>query len=206
MDQSPGLALYRFFIDDLFRQQAHVLDEAGERLLSLSSRLGGVPQDAYSALSTADAHFPTITLTTGEAVQVSYGQYRRLLATCRQQADRRAAYEALYDTYSGSLNTYAALYNGVMQREWFEARARGHESTLAAALFGNNIPPAVVLNLIQETKAGVEPFRRYHRLRKRILGLDEYFAFDGFVPLVDYDVRYQYEQVLDWITESVRPL
>ena len=47
------------------------------------SRLGGVPQDAYAALSTADARFPTITLSTGEAVQVSYGQYRKLLATCR---------------------------------------------------------------------------------------------------------------------------
>jgi oligoendopeptidase F len=206
MDQSSGLALYRFFIEDLFRQQAHVLDEAGERLLSLSSRLGGVPQDAYAALSIADAHFPTITLSTGEAVQVSYGQYRKLLATCRNQADRRAAYEALYDTYAGSLNTYAALYNGVMQREWFEARARGHQTTLEAALFGNDIPSSVVLNLIQETKGGVEPFRRYHRLRKRVLGLDDYFIFDGFVPLVDHDVRYRYDDVLDWITESVRPL
>ena len=206
MDQSPDLALYRFFIEDLFRQQAHVLDQAGERLLSLASRLGGVPTDAYSALSTADARFPTITLSTGETVQVSYGQYRRLLATCRRQADRRAAYEALYDTYASSLNTYATLYNGVMQREWFESRARGYGSTLEAALFGNDIPPSVVHNLIRETKNGVEPFRRYHRLRRRVLGLDEYFVFDGFVPLVEHDVRYPYEEVLDWITESVGPL
>jgi oligoendopeptidase F len=206
MDKSPDLALYRFFIEDLFRQQEHVLDQAGERLLSLSSRLGGVPHDAYAALSTADARFPTITLSTGEAVQVSYGQYRKLLATCRRQSDRRAAYEALYDTYAGSLNTYAALYNGVIQREWFEARARGHKSTLEAALFGNNIPTAVVENLIRETKAGVEPFRRYHRLRRRVLGLTEYFAFDGFIPLVDHDVHYRYEEVLDLITDSVAPL
>ncbi len=206
MARTPALALYRFFIEDLFRQQAHVLDEPGERLLSLSSRLGAVPQDAYAALSTADARFPTITLSSGDAVQVSYGQYRKLLATCRRQADRQAAYEALYDTYAGSLNTYATLYNGVMQREWFEARARGYASTLDAALFGNNIPPSVVRNLITETKAGVEPFRRYHRLRKRRLGLDEYFVFDGFVPLVDHDVRYRYDAVLDWITESVGPL
>src|SRR5262245_44584256 len=111
MDATTALAVYRFSIEDLFRQQEHVLDEAGERLLSLSSRLCGVPNDAYAALSTADARFPTITLTNGESVQVSYGQYRKLLATCRQQADRRAAYEALYDTYAASLNTYAALYN-----------------------------------------------------------------------------------------------
>ena len=77
------------------------------------ARLGSVPHDAYAALSTADARFPTITLSTGESVQVSYGQYRKLLAICRDQADRRAAYEALYDTYGASLNTYATLYNGV---------------------------------------------------------------------------------------------
>src|SRR5918993_2788998 len=155
IDASPDLALYRFYLEDLYRQQKHVLDEAGERLLSLSSRLSGVPSEAYAALSTADARFPTITLSTGETVQVSYGQYRKLLAICRNQEDRRNAYEALYDTYGGTLNTYATLYNGVMQREWFEARARGHKSTLEAALFGNNIPPAVVHNLIRETKAGV---------------------------------------------------
>ena len=206
MAQSSDLALYRFFIEDLFRQQEHVLDQAGERLLSLVSRLGSVPHDAYAALSTADAHFPTITLSTGESVQVSYGQYRKLLAICRRQEDRRAAYEALYDTYAGTLNTYAALYNGVMQREWYEARARGHKSALEAALFGNNIPTTVVENLIRETKAGVEPFRRYHRLRKRVLGVKDYFVFDAMVPLIDVDVHYPYEQVLDWITESVKPL
>jgi oligoendopeptidase F len=203
---SPALAVYRFYLEDLFRQQKHVLDESGERLLSLSSRLGTVPHDAYAALSTADAKFPTITLSTGESVQVSYGQYRKLLATCRQQADRRKAYEALYDTYADALNTYAALYNGVMQREWFEARARGYATTLDAALFGNAIPPAVVHNLIHETKNGVEPFRRYHRLRRRVLGLDQYFVFDGFVPLVQHDVHYRYDEVLASITDSVRPL
>ena len=125
------------------------------RLLSLTERLGSVPKDSYAALSTADARFPTITLSTGETTQVSYGQYRKLLATCRSQADRRLAYEALYDTYTASLNTYAAIYNGVMHGDWFEARARGYKTTLDAALFGNAIPTSVVENLIRETKNGV---------------------------------------------------
>ena len=137
---------------------------------------------------------------------MSYGQYRRLLATCRQQADRRAAYEALYDTYGASLNTYATLYNGVMQREWFEARARGYATTLDAALFGNDIPTSVVENLISEAKAGVAPFRRYHALRKRVLGLTDYHVFDAFVPLNDHDEQYTYDDVQDWIVEAMAPL
>ncbi len=206
MDETAGLAVYRFAIEEVFRLQAHVLDEQGEQLLSLTERISSVPKDSYAALSTADARFPTITLSTGESMQVSYGQYRKLLATCRSQADRRLAYEALYDTYTASLNTYAAIYNGVMHGDWFEARARGYKTTLDAALFGNAIPTSVVENLISETKHGVEPFRRYHRLRKRVLHLSEYHVYDAFVPLVDYDVKYAYEDVLDWIVEAVSPL
>jgi oligoendopeptidase F len=206
LDGSADLAVYRFAIEEVFRLQAHVLNEQGERLLSLSDRVGSVPRDAYAALSTADARFPTVTLSTGESTQVSYGQYRKLLATCRSQSDRRLAYEALYDTYTASLNTYAAIYNGVMHGEWFEARARGYATTLDAALFGNAIPTSVVENLIRETKAGVEPFRRYHQLRKRVLGLTDYFVFDAFIPLVQHDVKYAYDDVLDWIVEAVAPL
>jgi oligoendopeptidase F len=206
LNESPELSTYRFAIEEVFRLQEHVLDEQGERLISLSDRLGGVPRDSYAALSTADARFPTITLSTGETTQVSYGQYRRLLATCRSQSDRRLAYEALYDTYGATLNTYATIYNGVMHGEWFEARARGYQTTLDAALFGNAIPTSVVENLIRETKNGVEPFRRYHRLRKRVMKLPDYYVFDALVPIIDFDVRYPYDTVLDWVVEAFAPL
>jgi oligoendopeptidase F len=206
LEGSAELAIYRFAIEEVFRLQEHVLNEQGEKLLSLTDRLGSVPKDAYAALSTADARFPTITLSTGETTQVSYGQYRRLLATCRSQDDRRKAYEALYDTYTATLNTYAAIYNGVMHGDWFEARARGYQTTLDAALVGNAIPTSVVENLIRETKAGVGAFRRYHRLRKRVLKLTDYYVFDAFVPLVEDDVKYAYDDVLEWIVEAVTPL
>jgi oligoendopeptidase F len=39
-----------------------------------------------------------------------------------------------------------------------------------------------------------------------VLGVDTYKLFDVFVPLVQLDVRYPYDEVLDWITASVGPL
>ena len=191
---SPDLAQYRFAIEEVFRQQEHVLDEKGERLMSLSSRLSGAPNEAYQALSTADAKFPEITLSTGEKVTMSYGQYRAVLATNRHQPDRRAAFLAHYGTYSQSLNTYASLYHSVCQRDWFHARARGYKTTLDAALHGNNIPRAVVDTLIEATRAGVEPLRRYHRLRRRALKLDKYFPYDFSIPIIEWDRRYAYDE------------
>jgi oligoendopeptidase F len=206
MDDESALQLYRFAIEDLYRQQEHVLDEAGERLMSLASRLASSPNDSYWALSTADAKFPSITLSTGESVTVSYGQYRAILATRREQADREKAFTALHETYRSSLNTYASLYNGVCQRDWFHTRARGYKSTLEAALHGDNIPTSVVENLIETTKAGVAPLRRYHQLRRRVLNLPSYHVYDFSIPLVTFDKKYNYEDILDWIVESQAPL
>jgi oligoendopeptidase F len=204
--QNPQLATYRFAIEEVYRQQEHVLDEAGERLLSLSTRLSGSPGDSYQALSTADAKFPEVTLSTGETVTMSYGQYRAILATNRNQADRRIAFLGHYGPYNSTLNTYASLYHAVCQRDWFHARARGYATTLDAALHGNNIPRAVVDNLIATTRAGVEPMRRYHRLRRRALKLDKYHPYDFSIPIVDWTRRYAYDDVLAPIVDAVAPL
>jgi oligoendopeptidase F len=205
MAAHPDLELYRFAIEDLYRQQEHVLDDKGERLLSLASRFSSTPNDAYSALSTADVTYPTVRLSTGD-VTLTYGQYRAILATNRNQADRETAFREFHRLYETTVNTYASLYNAVLQRDLFMAESRGYKTTLEAALNGNNIPTAVVENLIESTKAGTEPLRRYHRLRKRVLGVDTYHAYDTTIPLVDFDRQYQYDDVLDWLTASVAPL
>jgi oligoendopeptidase F len=206
MIETDKLATYRFALEDLYRQQEHVLDEKGERLLSLSSRFSGSPNDAYSSLSTADVRYPVLRLSSGAEVTLTYGQYRAILATNRNQQDRAAAFTGFHTLYAGSINTYASLYNGVLQRDWFHSQARDYRSALDAALHGNNIPPAVVENLIASTKAGTEPLRRYHRLRKRVLGVDTYHAYDTTVPLVDFDRKYPYDEVLEWLPASVEAL
>lgn len=203
LDQSPDLGLYRFAIEDLYRQQEHVLDDKGERLLSLSSRFASAPNDAYAALSTADMKHPTVSLSNGQAVTLTYGQYRAILSTNRNQSDREAAFRAFHRVYESSANTYASIYNGVLQRDWFYAQARGYASTLDSAVHGNNIPPAVVENLIAEAKAGTAPLRRYHRLRKAALGLDTYHAYDTTIPIAQIDRRYPYDRVLEWLPASV---
>src|SRR5712691_4955899 len=60
MTERDELAMYRFALEDLYRQQDHVLDDKGEHLLSLSSRFSTSPNDAYAALSTADIKYPAI--------------------------------------------------------------------------------------------------------------------------------------------------
>jgi oligoendopeptidase F len=206
MTLQPDLRLYRFAIEDLYRRQEHVLDDKGEHLLSLSTRFSSTPRDAYAALSTADVKYPSIKLSSGADVTVTYGQYRAILATNRDQRDRAAAFHAIHGLYAANVNTYASLYSAVLQGDWFHSQARGFSSSLEAALHGNNIPTAVVENLIETTRNNVEPLRRYHRLRKKVLSLETYHTYDTTIPLVHVDRRYPYNDVLEWLPASVAPL
>ncbi len=204
--EDPRLGPYRFYLSDLFRQQRHVLDEARETLLSYTSQLANAPREAYSMLSGADIKWPRIVLESGEEITLTYSTYHHLLSTSASQKDRRAAFEALYGVFENHRNTYAALYSAVCHRDWFFARSRGYASTLEASLDGDAIPTAVVENLIETTRSAVAPLRRYLRLRQQALGLEQMHLYDSQVPLVRRDLSYPYEEAVEHIVASVRPL
>lgn len=200
------LAPYRFGIENLYRQQTHVLDEAGEQLLSYFSRFASIPRSIHSELSTSDIKFPDITLSDGETITVTPGQYGLVLATNRNQEDRKAVFEARNGLYNETVNTYAATYNGICQRDWAFAQARNYNSTLEASLEDDNVPVSVYENLVKMVGEGTEPLKRYHRLRMEALKLDEYHLYDSSIPVVDIEKTYEYDSVAEMVIESVAPL
>jgi oligoendopeptidase F len=206
IDATPGLAPYRFPLLDHYRRQAHVLDEKGEHLLSLATRFNAAPGAIYQELSTSDIKFPTLRRADGREVVLSYGNYSELLDTSPSQAERGAAAAAHVGTYEATANTYGAIYNGLLQRDWFLAQARNFPTTLDAALDDHAIPHAVVETLIATTRAGAAPFQRYARLRQKLLGLPSYHLYDGFVPVFHSDRRYPYEEARALALASVAPL
>lgn len=206
LNEYPGLAPYRFPITDTFRKQQHVLSEDKERLLSYYSLLSANPYQAYTAVATADIKFRDLTLPDGQTVTITPGYYRNLLTNDSSQADRAAAFTTFYSTYSDNANSYAAIYNGVLQADWGNAQARNYPTCLEAGLDGYNVPVPVVENLIASVKRGLEPLYRYHRIRRQALGLQEYHRYDGSYPLIDFHKTYEYDDIVPWIVESVAPL
>jgi oligoendopeptidase F len=204
--QTPALQPYRFPILDAYRQQAHVLDDKGERLLSLASQFNHTPATTYQELSTSDIKFPTLRLADGKEVVLSPGNYAALLEGNRDQGERARAAAAHLATYGATANTYAAIYNGILQRDWFIAQARNFPTTLDAALDGNAIPRSVVETLVDATRAGRAPFQRYARLRQKLLGLPSYHLYDSFMPIYQSTKRYPFEQARELALASVAPL
>ncbi len=203
---TPALTPYRFTILDNYRQQKHVLDEPGERLLSFAARFNATPKATFQELSTSDIKFPLVTLSDGKEIKLSPGTYQSVLATNYKQADRAKAFEAYLKTYAATTNTYAAIYNGVLQHDWFRAQARNFPSTLDAALDGNAIPASVVTNLVDTVRQGTAPLQRYIKLRKKLLGLESYHLYDGAIPIYRTDKVYTYADSREQVLASVAPL
>lgn len=205
INTEPRLQPYRFPISEAYRQAAHTLDEDGEKLMSFSARFNGTPTSVYQELSTSDVQFPTITLSDGREIKVSYGGYSEVLNTAAAQADRAAAFKGHYETYAANKNTYAAIYNGVLQRDWFTAQARSYPTTLAAALDGDNVPESVYRTLVETVRAGTGPLQRYFKVRQKMLGLESYHLYDGSRPLLEDKRTYPYDDMKATVLESVAP-
>ncbi|MCG8581840.1 MAG: oligoendopeptidase F [Bacteroidales bacterium] len=203
---NEGLKVYEFELTDMYRLQKHVLSEKMEELVSYFSQVSGTAGDVFTALSTADVVFPEVELSNGEKVKVTPGGYSHVVTNNKNQEDRRKAYEAFYDVYYKNKNTYAAIYNGIVQSDWANARAKKYPTCLDAALEGNAIPKEVYLNLINTVKKHTEPLQKYTKLRKKVLGLEKYYGFDGSLSLTDFNKKYPYEEAVEIVTESVLPL
>ncbi len=200
---TPALEPYSFGILETYRQQAHVLDEQGERLLAFAGPFNSTPSEAYSMLADADVEYPEITLLDGTKVIASHAGYQHGLHTLRRQADREALFKAHFSVYDATPNTWAAIYDGVLQRDWFLAQARNYSTTIEAELDDNAIPETVVETLVTTARDGSAPLRRYHTLRKKVLGLESYHYFDAYLPLVEIDWPLPYDDVAPLIESSV---
>lgn len=204
--QTPALAPYAFPILDNYRRKAHVLDDKGERLLSLAGQFNAAPRTIYQELSTSDIKFPTMKLHDGKDLVLSPGNYAALLESSPHQDERARAAALHVGNYGATANTYGAIYAATVQRDWFLAQARNFPSSLDAALDDNAIPRAVVETLIEAARGGTAPLRRYARLRQRLLGLPSYHLYDASVPIYRSDKTYPFERARDLALQSVAPL
>ena len=77
MADLPELKQYQFGIEDLFRQQAHVLSEDKEKLISYYGQFSQTPASVYTGLSVADINFPKVKLSDGREIVATAGNYAK---------------------------------------------------------------------------------------------------------------------------------
>jgi oligoendopeptidase F len=206
LEQEPGLAVYRRYLERLEKLRPHTLDADAERLLGLSERAQAVGATVGPLLLNAEIPWSTVALGDGTELRVDAQGYTRG-RTRPDRADRIRVYEAFYRQLQQFKGSLAATVNGSVQEHIFEARARNYDSALAAALTPNEVTPSVYRMLVDEVNKSLPTLHRYLKLRHRMLGLPELAYHDMYVPLVGEVVAdYTWERSTRLVKESLAPL
>jgi oligoendopeptidase F len=199
----------KYFEEDLFeayRYKKHVLSKEKEEVLSQLGESFSAPSTTYGMINNADIKFGEVTTTDGEKVELTRGMYSKLIED-EDRNVRKEAYKAYYKPYVQLNNTIASTLSAAIKNNVTLSKMRNYPSALEKSLFSDMVPKEVYDNLIEATKANIEPLHRYAKIRKELLGLSELRQYDLNVPLVsDVKEEISFDEAYETMLKSLAPL
>jgi oligoendopeptidase F len=200
------LAPYKHTLEEMLRQQAHVLSAKEEALLAQVGNLSQAPNTIFGMLNNADLKFPNVKDETGTEQPLTHGSYIQFLENANRDV-RKNAFQAVYKTYASQKNTLAATLSANVNKNLFYSKARKFPSALEMSLYSDNIPKEVYTNLISTIHEHLPLMYRYMEMRKNLLQLDELHMYDLFTPLAaEVKMVIPFEEAQKMVIESLAPL
>lgn len=180
--EHPEFKDYKIYIQKALHAKPHILSEKEERIMALQSESGQTASNVFSLLNDVDMNFGTVEVE-GKQLPLTHSTWSDFEEN-HDRKIRKEAYEKFYGAFESHANTLAALYSGSVKNDIFHARARGYNSSLEAALYGDKVPVSVYKNLIETVHKNLDTLHRYYKIRKKVLGVEELRHYDVYVPLV----------------------
>ena len=203
----PDFADYKIFIEKQLHFKKYILSEKEERILSLQMQPAQTPDAVFSVLTNVDINktFGTVNVN-GKEQQLTETTWSVFLHN-QDRKVREEAYKKFYAKFEEHQNTIAALYAGSVNQDVFQVRARGYDSSLQAALYGNKVPTSVYHNLIECIHKNLPTLHEYYSIRKKTLGVDKLKHYDVYVPLVkSVETKTTYEEAVEICRNALAPL
>lgn len=205
-NQSDLLKGYKFYLERIIRLKPHTLSAEKEELLALAMKPLHVSVKAFSALNNVDLKFPPVENEKGVKSELTHGKYG-LYMRSQDRKLREETFKKMHEAFASFENTICELIQGHVQCHVFGMRARHYSSCLEAALFPNEIDPAVYHTLIKTVRKHLPSLHRYMKLRKAALGYKEMHLYDLHVPLVaDVEMNFDFSRAEEYVIKSVAPL
>jgi len=203
---TPKLAPYRMYLEETLRRKPHTLSAAEEHVAAEAGELERAGGEVHGVLSNADLPYPTVKLSTGESVRLDPQAYS-LHRQDRARADRDKVFSAFFGSLATYERTMGATLAAAVKAHLFDKRIRHFDSALDAALFQDNIPPAVYKQLLADVHRSLPTLHRYLALRKRMLGVDTLRYQDLYVPLVSsVDLHFAPDEARTITLDALAPL
>ncbi|MBI3787036.1 MAG: oligoendopeptidase F, partial [Ignavibacteriales bacterium] len=204
--QEKKLEVYKLYLDDILRRQAHTGTEGEEKIIADAGLMADGAQSIYGIFSDAEFPYPDVTLSDGKTVKLDKATFNRLRPSTNRE-DRKKVFAAFFGRLNDYRRTFGTQLYSEVKKNMFYMKARKYNSSLQGALDANNIPVEVYHSLVDNVNKNLSTFHRYLNLRKRILGVDQLHYYDLYAPLLsNVDLKYSVEESEKNIIASLAPL
>ena len=192
-------------IEDIIRYKKHTLSESQEQMMS---RIAGFSStdDIFSILSNLEMNHGSFIDENGKEIKLSPQNYNLCMNSPNAETRRRVM-EAYYGEYGRLSQTYAGLLSSHIKYKNFQAKEYGFDSVLDMKCYAEEVDKSVMLNNIKNVSARTDLLHRYFEVKKKILGLKEFYTSDiGTQIYTDDKEMADYEQVVEDISKSYEVL
>ncbi len=206
LKKNKALKHYKHYLDNIIRRKSHTLGKDEEKIMSYAVPVEAAFMNTYSMFTGADIKYPVIKDENGNDIQMSPARYySAMMSTDRDY--RKRAYKAIYVPYMNNINFLTANYNGSIKAKIFKSKSRHYSTTLEAALDANNIPLLLYTNLIIAVRENLEPLQKWGKLKKKLLGLDEFHPYDTYVNIYStIEKKFSPDEAMKLCIEALKPL
>lgn len=196
---SPFLEAHRFYLENCKNQAAHVMDAATEPLvLDLQTTGGKAWEQLYTQLC---SHLMVPLNVNGETHQLPLSTIRGYYYSADAEL-RRKAYEAELATYPSVEIPVAACLNAIKGESLTVSRLRHYPSLLDASLELYRMDRQTLDALLNAVRSHFSLFRRYHKLKARLLGYTGGLKYyDLFAPVGNNKQSYTIDQARTLLRE-----
>jgi oligoendopeptidase F len=206
LNESPDLQLYRYALQELMRQRAHVRSAEVEAILAQFYDVSRATGEIFEVLTNADLAFPSIEDENGQQAKLSHARYGRFMES-KERRVRRDAFKGMFGAFGTIRNTLGTTLAAEVRSHVMNARIRNYGSALEAALAPKDIPLDVYHNLVATINDNLPRLHRYMRVRKKLMGLDDLHFYDLYAPLVPQaDIDVPYGEATEIVRAAFAPL
>ena len=197
---------YEFYYRMLRRDEEHVRSEEIQQLINLFINGYNALDNARSELFYSDIETPLLIMPEGDSIKLNSANINDILANNPDREIRKKALELNNDKFCSKKNTSASLLNGSCEMLYGFSQAYKYSSTLEMFLYSDSIPLSLYSNIVETVKKDTRAIQRYHKIRAKALGLEDYESADKTYNIVKLDKEYDIEMAIKIIKESVKPL
>ncbi len=196
----PVLANYRHMLERVQRRVAHLLTEVEEQLIIEKDQFGVQAWEELQSKWLNTRMFDVVVL--GEKKTLSYGEANGLLPH-PDRATRESANRAIYGLLGKDGEIFASALRSICNDWVTVSQRRKYASPMESSLISNDTEQAIVENLLRAIEENSDMYRRYLKLKAKLMNLPILGNHDIIAPLPDApELKFTFEEAQNLVERA----